>query len=221
MRRFSPKLTTAVLIGCALALGIAGQASAATPKRGGILNFVVGSKIPSYDLHKETTFGVIHPIAPFYSLLIRINPENPQSATDFVCDLCEGSVPKPTNGGKTYTFKIQKGVKFHNGRPLTAKDVLATYQKIIFPPDGVPSARKAFFKMVSSVTSPDEYTVIFNLQFPSGAFIPALATPFNIVMSKEMIDQHGMSWYAKNMLSAATARPSSSGASRPRPGTIW
>ena len=201
MRRSSPKLTTAVLFGCALALGVAGQASAAvTPKRGGILNFVVGSKIPSYDLHKETTFGVIHPIAPFYSLLIRINPENPQSATDFVCDLCEGSVPKPTNGGKTFTFKIQKGVKFHNGRPLTAKDVLATYQKIIFPPEGVPSARKAFFKMVSSVTSPDEYTVIFNLQFPSGAFIPALATPFNIVMSKEMIDQHGMSWYAKNIM---------------------
>ena len=76
MRRFSPKLTIAVLLGCAVALGIAGQASAATPKRGGTLNFVVGSKIPSYDLHKETTFGVIHPIAPFYSLLIRINPED-------------------------------------------------------------------------------------------------------------------------------------------------
>jgi peptide/nickel transport system substrate-binding protein len=146
MRRFSPKLVTAVLVGCALALGTAGQASAATPKRGGILNFVVGSKIPSYDLHKETTFGVIHPIAPFYSLLIRINPDNPQSATDFVCDLCEGSVPKPTNGGKTFTFKIRKGVKFHDGTPLTAKDIKATYDRIIFPPEGVPSARKAFFQ---------------------------------------------------------------------------
>ena len=107
MRRFSPKLTTTVALGFALALGIAGQASAQAPQRGGILNFVVGSKIPSFDLHKETTFGVIHPIAPFYSLLIRINPENPQSATDFVCDICEGTVPKPTNGGKTYTFKIE------------------------------------------------------------------------------------------------------------------
>jgi peptide/nickel transport system substrate-binding protein len=200
MRRSSPKLTTAVLFGCALALGIAGQALAATPKRGGTLNFVVGSKIPSYDLHKETTFGVIHPIAPFYSLLIRINPDNPQSATDFVCDLCEGSVPKPTNGGKTDTFKIQKGVKFHDGSPLNAKDVKATYDKIIFPPEGIPSARKAFFKMVSSVDSPDDSTVVFNLSFPSGAFIPALATPFNIVMSKAMLDKHGMSWYAKNIM---------------------
>ncbi len=195
MRRFSPTLTAAVLTGCALALGIAGQASADTPQRGGTLNFVVGSKIPSYDLHKETTFGVIHPISPFYSLLIRINPDNPQSATDFVCDLCEGDVPQPTNGGKTYTFKIREGVKFHDGSPLTAQDVKATYDKIIFPPEGVPSARKAFFKMVDSVTAPDDQTVVFNLQFPSGAFIPALATPFNIVMSKAMLEKNGITWY--------------------------
>ena len=200
MRHFRPKLAIAALVGSALALGIAGQASAATPKRGGTLNFVVGSKIPSYDLHKETTFGVIHPIAPFYSLLIRINPENPQSATDFVCDLCEGSVPKPTNGGKTFTFKIQKGVKFHDGTPLDSKDIKATYDKIIFPPEGVPSARKAFFKMVSSVEAPDANTVVFKLAFPSGAFIPALATPFNIVMSKAMLDKNGMGWYAKNIM---------------------
>ena len=200
MRHFSPKLAIAVFVSSALALGLAGQASAATPQRGGTLNFVVGSKIPSYDLHKETTFGVIHPIAPFYSLLIRINPDNPQSATDFVCDLCEGSVPKPTNGGKTYTFKIQKGVKFHNGTPLDSKDIKATYDKIIFPPAGVPSARKAFFKMVSSVEAPDANTVVFKLSFPSGAFIPALATPFNIVMSKAMLDKNGIGWYAKNIM---------------------
>ena len=200
MRRFSPKLTSVALLGGALALGIAGSASAATPQKGGTLNFVVASKIPSYDLHKETTFGVIHPLAPFYSLLIRVNPDNPQSPTDFVCDLCEGSVPNPTNGGKTYTFKIRKGVKFHDGTPLTAKDIKATYDKIIFPPEGIPSARKAFFKMVSSVDAPDDNTVEFNLSFPSGAFIPALATPFNIIYSKAMLDKHGMSWYAKNIM---------------------
>ncbi len=200
MRRFSPKLTTTALLGFALALGIAGQASAQTPQRGGILNFVVGSKIPSFDLHKETTFGVIHPISPFYSLLIRINPDNPQSATDFVCDVCEGIVPEPTNGGKTYTFKIRKGIEFHNGTPLTAKDVKATYDKIIFPPEGIPSARKAFFKMVKSVEAPDDYTVVFNLSFPSGAFIPALATPFNIIYSKAILDKEGMRWYEKNIM---------------------
>ena len=46
---------------------------------------------------------------------------NPGSATDIVCDLCT-EVPKPTNGGKTYTFKIRDDVKFHNGDKLIAED---------------------------------------------------------------------------------------------------
>ena len=72
-------------VGVVFALAGTLSASAATPKKGGILNFVVGSKIPSYDGHIESTFGMIHPIRPFYSLLIRINPDNPQSPTDFIC----------------------------------------------------------------------------------------------------------------------------------------
>ena len=40
--------------------------------------------------------------------LIRVNPDNPSSTTDFVCDLCT-EMPKPTDDGKTYTFKIRDG----------------------------------------------------------------------------------------------------------------
>ena len=46
-------------------------------------------------------------------------------------------MPKPTDDGKTYTFKIRQGVKFHDGTPLTADDVAAIWNKIIFPPEGV------------------------------------------------------------------------------------
>ena len=200
MRNVYSKLALSFALGTGLALGAVGTAGPAhAVKKGGVLNFVVGSKIPSYDLHRETTFGVIHPIRPLYSLLIRVNPENPSSPTDFVCDLCEGSVPKGTDGFKKYTFKIRTGVKFHDGTPLTSADIVATYQKIIFPPEGVPSARKAFFKMVDSVSAPDATTVVFKLKFPSGAFIPAVATPFNIVYSKKDLDKHGMNWHKKNI----------------------
>ncbi len=200
MRNVYSKLALSLALGAGFALGAVGTAGPAHAiKKGGILNFVVGSKIPSYDLHRETTFGVIHPIRPFYSLLIRINPDNPSSPTDFICDLCEGAVPKGTDGGKTFTFKIRKGVLFHNGEKLTAADIVATYKKIIFPPEGVPSARKAFFKMVDSVTAPDDFTVVFKLKFPSGSFIPAVATPFNIVVSKQDLDKHGYNWHKKNI----------------------
>lgn len=186
--------------GAVFAASLAGPpAQAAEPKKGGVLNFVVGSKIPSYDGHVESTFGMIHPIAPFYSLLIRVNPDNPQSATDFVCDVCEGDVPKGEEGGTKYTFKIRSGIKFHDGTPLTAKDVEATFKKIIFPPEGIASARKAFFKMVESVEAPDDTTLTFKLKYPSGAFIPAVATPFNFIYAKKDLDEHGYTWHKKNV----------------------
>ena len=117
----------------------------------------------------------------------------------FKCDVCEGSVPTGAKGGTEYTFKIRKDVKFHDGTPLTAHDVKATFDKIIFPPKGVPSSRKAFFMMVDSVTAPDAYTVVFTLKFPSGAFIPSVATPFNFIYSKKDLDTHGYEWHKKNV----------------------
>ncbi|MEE8352215.1 MAG: ABC transporter substrate-binding protein, partial [Rhodospirillales bacterium] len=110
--------------------------AAETPKRGGILTFVVAGGAPTFDAHREWTFAMLQRVAPFYSVLIRINPDNASSTTDFVCDLCI-AVPKPADGGKKYTFKIHRSVTFHDGSPLTATDVVASYNKIIFPPKGV------------------------------------------------------------------------------------
>lgn len=185
-------------VGAALGLGLGGALAAETPKKGGILKFVVPAEPPSYDGHRETTFALIHPIAPFYSLLIKPDPNNSMDSAAFVCDLCT-EMPQATDGGKKYTFKLKQGVTFHDGQPLTSKDVKATYDRIIFPPDGVSSARKAYFVMVDSVEAPDDQTVVFNLKYPSGAFIPALATPFNFIYSKAKLDQD-IKWYEKNIL---------------------
>ncbi|MGD9804376.1 MAG: ABC transporter substrate-binding protein [Hyphomicrobiaceae bacterium] len=186
-----------------LALGAALVVSSAAlaedePKHGDILKFVVPDEPPSFDGHKETTFALIHPIAPFYSVLIRVDPNNPASLTDFVCDLCV-EMPKPEDGGKSWTFKIRQDVKFHDGTPLTAKDVLASYQRIIFPPPGISSGRKSQYAMVESVTSPDDETVVFKLKYPSGAFIPAVASPYNFIYSKARLDKD-QKWYENNVM---------------------
>src|SRR5260370_3922153 len=98
----------------ALALVLSGAAgparSAETPKSGGTLTYMVPADAPpSFDGHREATFAMVHVTAPFYSVLVRVNPENPSSTTYFVCDLC-GELPKPTDGAKTYTFKLRDGV---------------------------------------------------------------------------------------------------------------
>jgi peptide/nickel transport system substrate-binding protein len=197
MKPFS-KLAIAAAVGAGLAVG-GGAASAETIKRGGTLDFLVASDPPSLDMHRETTFGVIHPVRPFYSTLIRVNPDNPSDPSDFVCDVCVGEVPEPTENGTKYTFKIRDDIKFHDGTPLTAHDVVATHQKIIFPKEGVPSARKAFFSMVETVEATDDHTVVFKLKYPSAAFIPAIATPFNGIYSKKDLDANGADWFTKNV----------------------
>src|SRR5262245_18165938 len=104
-----------------------------TPKRGGILTYMIPADAPpSFDGHREATYATVHSAAPFYSVLTRINPNNPSSATDFVCDLCT-AIPEPADNGKTFTFKIRSGVKWHDGSPLTAADVAASWNKIIAP----------------------------------------------------------------------------------------
>ena len=97
-------------------------AAAETPKRGGTLTYMIPADAPpSFDGHRETTFATVHSAAPFYSVLIRLDPKDPSSTTDFVCDLCT-AMPTPTDDGKTYTFKIREDVKFHDGTPLTADE---------------------------------------------------------------------------------------------------
>ncbi|MGH6617919.1 MAG: ABC transporter substrate-binding protein, partial [Alphaproteobacteria bacterium] len=151
-------------------------------------------QIPSYDGHIETTFGMIHPIAPFYSLLIRVNPDNPQATDDFVCDLCEGKFETSADG-MTYTFNIRKNVKFHDGTPLTAADLKATYDKIVFPPEGTPSSRKAWYTQIASFEAPETHKFVIKMKRPLRAIVPALASPYNFVYSKKDLDTNGYSWH--------------------------
>ena len=172
------------------------------PKRGGILTYLIPADAPpSFDGHREATYATIHAMAPFYSVLIRINPENPSSTTDFVCDLCT-EIPTPTDDGKIYTFKIRDGVKFTDGAPLTAADVAASWQAIISPPDGVTSAREAFYVMVDKVEATDPSTVVFHLKFATTTFLPALADPFAFIYEKAILDDpaRGPHWYEKNVM---------------------
>ena len=170
-----------------------------TPKRGGTLTYMIPADAPpSLDLHRETTYATVHSVAPFYSVLIRLDPEHPEDVTKFVCDLCTG-MPTPTDDGKTYTFKIRQGVKFHDGSPLTAADVAASWEQIIHPPPGYNSARANWYQMVDTISVPDPQTVVFHLKFATTVFLPALADPYAAIYKKDIIDKDPR-WYEKNVM---------------------
>jgi peptide/nickel transport system substrate-binding protein len=175
------------------------------PKYGGTLTYMIPADAPpSFDAHREGTFATVHSAAPFYSVLLRVDPNKPSSTTDFVCDLCT-EMPQPTDGGKTYTFKIRDDVKFHNGTPLTAADVAASWDHIIHPPEGVLSPRESHYMMVDTVEATDPTTVTFHLKFATAAFLPALADPFSFIYQKTMLDKDPR-WYEKNILGSGPFR---------------
>jgi peptide/nickel transport system substrate-binding protein len=187
-----------IALAAALALGALVPAAGAQekPRSGGELVFVVPSEPPSYDGHQEETFGLIHPIAPHYSTLLKVDPSD-KTGTKPVGDLAESwTISKD---GLTYTFKLRRGVKFHDGSDMTSKDVKASYDKIVNPPAGVKSLRKAAYAAVASVDSPDSHTVVFKLKWPESSFLLNLCSPWNFIYKADIIAKDPR-WYEKNVM---------------------
>jgi len=166
------------------------------PRHGGELVFVVPTEPPTLDGHREGTFGLLHPGAPHYNTLLRMDPTD-VSGTRVIGDLAESWTI--TDGGRTYTLKLRRGVRFHDGSEMTSRDVKASYDRIVFPPAGVSSFRKGQYTDVEAVEAPDSSTVVFRLKWPSASFLTALASPFSWIYKADILarDQH---WYEKNVM---------------------
>jgi peptide/nickel transport system substrate-binding protein len=105
-------LCSLVALALVLSSGWTGAIAQDKPRSGGELLFVVPSEPPSYDAHAEETFGVIHPMAPHYSTLLKVDPFD-KTGTKPIGDLAESwTISKE---GLVYTFKLRRGVKFHDG----------------------------------------------------------------------------------------------------------
>src|SRR5262247_3602210 len=166
------------------------------PRYGGELVFTVPSEPPSYDGHREGTFGTVHPLAPMYNTLLRIDPTD-RTGTRPVPDLAESWTVSPD--GLIYTLKLRQGVRFHDGSVLSSRDVKASYDKIIWPPAGVISARKGAYQAVEVVEAPDPLTVRFRLKWPEASFLVNLASPFNWIYRADILARD-MRWYETNTM---------------------
>ena len=167
-----------------LALAAASATAAETPKTGGVLKFAVSAEPPNYDCHAQTSFAFIHPVRPHYSTLLEFDPQNYPKIRG---DLAESwTVSKD---GLTYTFKLRKGVKFHDGSILSSEDVRATYDRIRKPPAGVRSLREESYTDITSIETPDPLTVVFKLKKPNASMLSNFASPWDCIYSATKLKQ--------------------------------
>ena len=90
---------------------------------------------------------------------------------------------EPSEDGKTWTFTLRSGVQFQDGRPLTAADVVASYERIIGP-DSVSPGKSAFVGILKSVSASGDDTVEFRLERPFSDF-PVLTAATNTYILPE------------------------------------
>ena len=156
------------------------------PKRGGTFVQAGRSLAPIFDIHQCSSSTCIFPMAPVYDNLVRFDPFN-VGMSSIISDLAHGWTV--SNDLLTYTFFL-RDARWHDGRAFTAQDVKATYDRIIFPPQGVLSIRKGLFEAVTSVEVIDSHTVRFNLREPRGYFLSALSLSWNVIYQKRQLDAH-------------------------------
>jgi len=156
------------------------------PKYGGVLRWAGLADTPFFDLHQCDTAACATPMEPMYDTLLRYNPLD--GGRTVIPDLA--ATWEVSSDGLTYTFHLRDGVTFHDGAPLTAEDVKASFDHIIFPPPGILSPRKAVFDAVQEVTVVDPLTVQFLLRPPRSFFLAAIASGWNVIYRKQTLEAH-------------------------------
>jgi peptide/nickel transport system substrate-binding protein len=151
------------------------------PKKGGTLRLAFGVTTSNYDLQQGANANVLCQI---YSNLVRLNPVD--GLKTIVPDVAERYEVAPD--GLAYTFTLRSGVQFHDGTPLTADDVVATYNRMIFPPAGVVSLVKDRYATVSKIEAVDPRTVKFTMNQPSAVFLLLLTDLTQGIYSKKTLD---------------------------------
>jgi peptide/nickel transport system substrate-binding protein len=140
-------------------------AATGTPKQGGTLH--LAQQAPSAAINPLTISdaGGLNMLAQTGDFLVLDNNQllklQPMLATSWT----------PSNSGAVWTFKLRPNVKFHNGQPFTAKDVVYTFKQLA-DPKNASNALSTFTSVLTpdGVVMVDPMTVAFHLEAPNGNF---------------------------------------------------
>jgi peptide/nickel transport system substrate-binding protein len=172
-----------LLSAVAMVVGLAvAPAESQGPRKGGVLRVGMIGEPPTLDAHATTAVITrevgINMFEGLYALDGKYQP---------VPLLAEGH--EVLDGGKRYAIRLRKDVKFHNGKPLTSADVVASLKRW----GAMASTGKAIFKTVEAVEAKGPLAVDIRLKEPSGTLLTVLAQVDSaaVIYPKDVLDAAG------------------------------
>jgi peptide/nickel transport system substrate-binding protein len=184
----------------ALAAGCGGSSSTSsggstpaqgTPQKGGTLTIVASSAFGVADPAQNYTLEEWQFLIDTHDGLVQFKRVGGAAGTQLVPDLAE-SIPQPTDGGKTYTFTIRKGIKFSDGTTMKPSDFVTTFERQFTVPGptsfysgivGADQCKASGCDLSQGVVADDSaYTLTIHLTAPDPEFLDKLALPFVYVV---------------------------------------
>jgi peptide/nickel transport system substrate-binding protein len=135
-----------------------------------------------WDPHTGANLPDIHAISPLLNQVVEYNPINP---SEIIGDLAKSWIV--SDDGVTYIFNLNEGIKWWDGRDLTADDVAFSIERIVEPGAVRPRAGR-LRTYVDTVEKIDQHTVQVDLLFPSGAFLALLAVDYMKVVPQHVVE---------------------------------
>src|SRR5918999_3052525 len=187
LARLSRRIALAIG-GAAAAAGVAGAALAAElygpaapdAKPGGTLNMGILVEPPGLDPFHQAADARIRLTVLMYQGLFYESPSG-----EAVPLLAEGFDLSPDR--LVYTIRLRRGVKFHTGQPMTAKDAAYSYNYIRDPKNGSPGAGD--FAVIQAFDAVDEHTIRITLSAPNAALPMTLGNKYGGVVPVGYFDE--------------------------------
>jgi peptide/nickel transport system substrate-binding protein len=168
-----------------------GTAAAGTPQKGGTLTILANSSFGVADPAQNYTLEEWALLIDTHDGLVQFKRVGGPDGTQLVPDLAT-EIPQPTDGGKTYTFTIRKGIKFSDGTTMKPSDFVTTFERQFTVPgptsfySGIVGADKCTAKscdLSQGVVADDNaYTLTIHLTAPDPEFLDKVALPFAYVV---------------------------------------
>ena len=170
----------------ALTLGLLSAADAAlAQKRGGTLRGYIWDSPASASIIEEATVSTVFPFMAVFNNLVVFDPDKPSASLDTIIpDLARSWSWDETK--TKLTFKLEDRVRFHDGKPFSARDVKCTYDLVaglVKSDDFRKNPRRVWYHNVAEITTAGDDEVTFHLKAPQPSFLALVASGYTPVYS--------------------------------------